>query len=86
MLRLNVSNLIRVWARLIFHPPLRIRMSFVKGDLFFTDILLCGVLIFSTQNLIKSVYVVHAIKPCFELRAVKSKPTNNACNIEPRDC
>ena len=29
--------------------------------------------------------VVHASQPCFELSAVKSKLTNKACDLEPRD-
>ena len=54
----------------------------MKRDEFF----LCEVPgFFSTQNLIKSVCVVYASEPCFELCAVKPKSTNNARNFEPRD-
>ena len=55
MLRLKLSNLVRAWVRLISHSPLRLRISFVKGDLFFSDNLLYGVRLFLTQNLIKTV-------------------------------
>ena len=40
---------------------------------------------FSTKNLIKSVFIVYAVESCFKLCGVKSKPTNNACDFEPRD-
>ena len=33
----------------------------------------------------KSVCVDHASEPFFELCAVKSKPTNSACDFEPLD-
>ena len=40
----KVSNLIRIWARLIFHPLLRIRYR--KKRLSFSDTPLCGILLF----------------------------------------
>ena len=43
-----------------------------------------GFCFFSTKNLIKSVCVVHASERCLKLRAIKSNPTNNAYDFEPR--
>ena len=42
-------------------------------------------MVFSKQYFIKSVCVIYASECCFDLRAVKSKPSNNARNFEPRD-
>ena len=84
MLRLKVFNLIRIWARLIFHPPWRIAISWNKIN-FLATFFFARFCFFSAQNLIKRVCFVHASEPCFELCAVKSRPTNNACNFEPCD-
>ena len=73
VLRLKASDLIRIWSSSLKN------LNIVKGEWFLE------VLLFSTQNLIKSVCVVHASEPCFELRAVKSKPSYNACDFDPRD-
>ena len=42
-------------------------------------------MVFSKQYFIKSVCVIYASECCFDLRVVKSKPSNNARNFEPRD-
>ena len=71
MLRLKVSNLIRICARFIFHPPLRVMISQE----------ISGVLIF----FVKSVRAFHGTESCFELCAAQFKPTNKTCNFEPRN-
>ena len=73
LLRLKASDLIRIWTSSLKNQDI------VKGEWFLE------VLLFSTQNLIKSVCVVYASEPCFELRTVKSKPSYNACDFDPRD-
>ena len=59
------------------HRSLRLKnQGIVKGDYFLAKFFFVGVLLSSTQNLLKSACVVHASEPCFELCAVKSKPAN----------
>ena len=57
VLRLKASDLIRIWTSSLKNQDI------VKGEWFLE------VLLFSTQNLIKSLCVVYASEPCFELRA-----------------
>ena len=62
--------------------------SFLKNQdnvirrLIYSEILLCEVLYFPRQKLKKCVCVAHGREPYFNLCAVRSKPTNNACDFE----